>query len=669
MRFCILNFILLCLKFIIVHTAERCQSVDEQWSFDCSSRGVKWSNLIEFNDNERASIDLDLSSNDFYTEPQGHIIKNFSFNLFKQMNRRLNLSSNQFSQIEPYAFYYTHKIINDISRIILSESDLNILELTELDLSNNSFEIIPWNSIKNLPALTTLRLSLNPIKKLDLGDLDKNSQDYFRNLEHVYLNTSQIEYIDPSSFDLINNLKTLDISNNRIKFLDNFSNLKIRNFFIFNNPLECNCKLLWLRKFLQTNKQTFPYYGNIQHTCLVNTRSVDESYIVDSKTIFVNTTSLMVKNDPVDQILNKTRIERVPILDIDDRKFFCDIKLSSQIDNLSLPGQKDRKIQLECSVETYPEPEIKWLQGQKDLDRNLKISDNFQINEKRETGENLHKITSSLIITLDGSISQDSFSCRAFYKQEIKHNNKQLSRPIYSQKSVLFNIISDSIIQDINAYNQTFMLLNSTLSAYLASIQYNSLKDQPFIYFVIFSVLFIFCFLVILFVGVCLIRHKRAIRKEEKEYGYTGSDYSSINKRSTIYTGSNSLRADSSTIMPLKPDVIREHQDYTSIYGQFFRTPSKHSNYLNTLMISPESINLDDNESVYTNNNSIQMYHNPRIMQQSFDNNPVDASLYDDTRSTSHVSSKTFEENTEEYLEPKFDDLRKPQKYLKQSKI
>lgn len=39
-------------------------------------------------------------------------------------------------------------------------------------------------------------------------------------------------------------------------------------------------------------------------------------------------------------------------------------------------------------------------------------------------------------------------------------------------------------------------------------------------------------------------------------------------------------------------------------------------------------------------------------LQQSFDQSPVDTSL-------DESESKAFEENTEEYLEPKFDDLRK----------
>lgn len=644
-----------------------CPSLDNLWKFNCSNREVKWSNLIRFSSNVWASNYLDFSNNLFSTETNGDVIKNFSFNLFKQLNTTLNLSSNQFRLIESLAFYYTPEITTIIKLNEITKSNLKILELNELDLSNNSFEIIPWNSLKNMSKLVTLRLSQNPIKRLDLGDMTDSSSFYFEKFSNLYLNNSLIEYVNPLVFDLVKNLKLLDLSDNQIKFIDNFSDKGLTALYIYNNPLKCDCRLLWFKEFLLNKNSKSNDYKNRKQTCLGNTELINKNFISESKSLIVDADTFLEKKNFLDVNNQTVNVPTMPINieEIPNEKFFCDLELKNYVENLGFTSEKLRIIRLNCVAEGFPQPYIKWLFGQKDVVRELGSTNKFIVHNENKS-KNLTFLThSSLVISPYHSHGQENISCIA-YMPDSKPSN--IPKPLYTKKGVLFNIINRNKYE--NLPNRNFSSLNSTELTYLPSVQKNIFKDQPLIYYIIFGFLFLFCFFVIILASVCLIRHRRVVKKEEQDYAFSGSDYSSINKRSTIYTGSNSIRADSTTTVPLKPDVIREHHDFSSINGNFYRTPSRPSNYLNTVMISPESINHNyDNESVYTNNHSIAIYNGPRVMQQSFDHNPVESSLFDDTGSSSRFSSKTFEENTDEYLEPKFDDLRKPKKHIKQSMI
>ncbi|RMZ95070.1 leucine-rich repeat-containing 24 [Brachionus plicatilis] len=645
-----------------------CPNFHSIWKFNCSFKEVKWSNLVKLDENVRGSRYLDLSNNLFSTETQGNVIKNFSFNLFKQLSNTLNLSSNQFTKIESHAFYYIATITDDIYKIKFNDSDLKILDLEELDLSNNSFEIIPWNSVKNLPKLVTLRLSKNPIRRVDQADMTNSMLSHFENFSNLYLNNCQIEYVNPVTFDLVKNLKILDLSGNRIKYIDNFSKTTLTSLYLFGNPLECNCRLLWFKNFLLNRNFKSADYKNSRHTCLGNTKTIKKDFIVESKILYFNASTLLVTNKSLAQSgsLVDVSTETIYIVEIKDNNFYCDFKIKNEIENLGISSGRLRKIRLNCIVENYPEPQIRWINGEKDIVRDLSSSKIFQTDSNTTKGDLTYKVMSWLTVSLEHPFSYD-IKCSVFYKSSPKLDEQP--RPLHSRKEVQFTIINQN--KDENFPNRTFSSLNFTELTYLPSVQKNMFKDQPVIYYIIFGVLFLFCFFVIILASVCLIRQKRSVKKEQQDYGYSGSDYSSINKRSTIYTGSNSLRADSATIVPLKPDVIREHHDFGSVCGNFYRTPSRPSNYLNTLMISPESINqnYDDNDSVYTNNHSIPIYNGSRQMHQSFDNNPVENSFFDDTTSSSRFSSKTFEENTDEYREPKFDDLRKPNKNIKQSMI
>ena len=85
--------------------------------------------------------------------------------MFNQLQNVLNLSSNNLSRAEAKAFYVLSTGGDD-------DGAASPLRLREIDLANNSFALPPWKSLRQLPDLTILRLSRNPIEYLGAGDLD-----------------------------------------------------------------------------------------------------------------------------------------------------------------------------------------------------------------------------------------------------------------------------------------------------------------------------------------------------------------------------------------------------------------------------------------------------------------------------------------------------------------
>jgi len=124
----------------------------------------------------------------------------------------------------------------------------------------------------------------------------------------------------------------------------------------------------------------------------------------------------------------------------------------------------------------------------------------------------------------------------------------------------------------------------------------------------------------------------------------------------TTYSASTTTSTTRNSAMGLlKPDIIRPHQDFNSNYNvNSNRTPSSrqsspNSNTNTFFFSSPISLGPKQNQAELDN----------LLSNQSYDMHPVAESslFYDDNLSN---SSKSFDENIEQYQEPEFDDLRKP---------
>ncbi|XP_016127142.1 leucine-rich repeat neuronal protein 1 [Sinocyclocheilus grahami] len=102
---------------------------------------------------------------------------------------------------------------NNISRVT---SELqSLVNLTELDLSQNHFTQIQDVGLSNLTQLVTLYLEENQIKELP----DMCLKDLV-NLEELYINHNQISSIGPNAFSGLGNLLRLHLNSNKLMAID-----------------------------------------------------------------------------------------------------------------------------------------------------------------------------------------------------------------------------------------------------------------------------------------------------------------------------------------------------------------------------------------------------------------------------------------------------------------
>jgi len=146
-----------------------------------------------------------------------------------------------------------------------------------------------------------------------------------------------------------------------------------------------------------------------------------------------------------------------------------------------------------------------------------------------------------------------------------------------------------------------------------------------------------------------------------EELAFLGQTTYSDNKRSLVYlTNPRTPKSkkssggmgivDKSILVPLKPDNIRDHQEYYTIYNnQACRTPSKDESvhYSNMNFASPSSILMKEATELLD-----QVDGN-----QSFDEKPTQSSPID---SESDDGLKSCDENIVDYQDPELIDLRGP---------
>ncbi|XP_061486358.1 leucine-rich repeat neuronal protein 2 [Rhineura floridana] len=103
---------------------------------------------------------------------------------------------------------------NNIAKVEQSELDY-LKNLTELDLSQNSFSDILDFGLKNVPRLLSLHLEEN-----QLAELPDNSFPGLSNLQELYLNHNQIRRISPQAFSGLGNLLRLHLNSNFLRTVD-----------------------------------------------------------------------------------------------------------------------------------------------------------------------------------------------------------------------------------------------------------------------------------------------------------------------------------------------------------------------------------------------------------------------------------------------------------------
>jgi hypothetical protein len=594
---------------------------------------------------------FDLSYNEFDSEIPGT-----AFGPFTEL-RTLNLSNNQINSIQASSFH------------TIGGSPLNKLE--NIFMNSNHFEKIPWKSLLDLPELQLVDLSNNHIKRFDRGDLIQEELDKFTNrikLAEINLSNCQIEFVDSNVLNLFASLKILDLSSNYIKHISPSFGSSIDAKFAFDfkqlhlksNRLVCDCELAWLKNFLKSRQYTK------ETQCIMEKKDEpkDQHFVILSNYEYF----LLDENSSENENLSYRVGNDQLVVDLIRDDFSCNYKTIANI----ATKKQDKSLEFKCSIDSYPNAEIKWISNHLDLERLLGPSDNRYRSIRIESESSINKISnirqfsSTLYLTFlngrDGML-RENFSCISFFNQESKS-------PI---ETVLFEIRGnlDAVLTKYDYlgrdHDERFFLLGGN----------RLLGKVPFIYWIILAIAILFIISVILFVTVMIIRANRKFNRQKRmlskrgegEYYYTHTN--TMNKNSAIYMRSS---MDRTLTQPLRPIIIREHrggdggsstnttptQDYSSIYSDV-NLPKNFS--LSTTLTSANSNN---NRRVVGGSGVRMMPHD-----QSFDQDPINTSFLSKMRqhplddcsssiSSSSNSSKLFEENFEEYQDPKFDDLRKP---------
>ncbi|CAK1603412.1 unnamed protein product [Parnassius mnemosyne] len=126
-----------------------------------------------------------------------------------------------------------------------------------LNVSNNQLTSLENSGIKNLFSLEVLDLSFNKLTKI--------TSESFRHMEwlvELNLDNNQICHISGKPFDNMPRLKILTLRHNKLTSVAESHFEKLRNNIaildIDDNPLVCNCAVIWLKSWLLESTSTGP---------------------------------------------------------------------------------------------------------------------------------------------------------------------------------------------------------------------------------------------------------------------------------------------------------------------------------------------------------------------------------------------------------------------------
>lgn len=151
---------------------------------------------------------------------------------------------------------YLHVINGTLKHIDQRALALVEQALEHFDVSFNELQQMPRISddVEQHSNLLKLTLSHNQIYRLTLADL----RPYHR-LQDLDLSFNRLQYVDMSIINNFKSLKRFSIQSNSLKTLTNNvtfpSNFHLK---FSSNPLECDCRLRWLRNAL--NRLEYPIY-------------------------------------------------------------------------------------------------------------------------------------------------------------------------------------------------------------------------------------------------------------------------------------------------------------------------------------------------------------------------------------------------------------------------
>jgi len=130
--------------------------------------------------------------------------------------------------------------------------------LGSLDFSNNRLTRLDSNLLLNLKRLVKINLSNNNLQ------FSEENFEFNKNLQIINLSKNNLQYLPANVFYNLNELDLIDLSDNHLTNLKSctFYNIQTNpitrmhastKLLLANNPIECNCDLFFLSKYLNIN--------------------------------------------------------------------------------------------------------------------------------------------------------------------------------------------------------------------------------------------------------------------------------------------------------------------------------------------------------------------------------------------------------------------------------
>ncbi len=217
----------------------------------------------------------------------------------------LLLDHNQIAMIQDKTF----ERLRSLSELSLMENKLHSLNnsifrgldrLLILRLDSNQFDTVPSKAFAYFEGLRTLSMNENPIAHLESGAFEELyigqitlcnmpnllyvDREAFSGLPDLTLlqihDNPRLAYIDSEAFVNVPNLQYLYVHNNALKALpatipQSFPLLKEVS--LYNNPLQCDCNIFWVRNLLRDTYTTTSSSGDTDSLQPVASKMIGES--------------------------------------------------------------------------------------------------------------------------------------------------------------------------------------------------------------------------------------------------------------------------------------------------------------------------------------------------------------------------------------------------------
>ena len=163
------------------------------------------------------------------------------FTMYRAL-QELWLTRNKIEQIAPDAFRNLHN-------------------LQKLDLEGNKIQDIPPAVFQHLTSVRKLNMKDNPLMVITRDALSNR-----KNVEELNFENCWLERIHPEVFRGLNRLVDLNLVNNELQVLDagmeRYLPISLNVMRLYINPWNCDCKLRWLREYLERHTEILWYFHN-----------------------------------------------------------------------------------------------------------------------------------------------------------------------------------------------------------------------------------------------------------------------------------------------------------------------------------------------------------------------------------------------------------------------